>query len=133
MAADFLTRQGLAASSSAIKLRNLRSTKLAEGRPDALIGSITFREKSAVHNLFLVAEYKGEQWDLAISSYHVSKDPEDGTDNVEENFIDQLDLDADGVDEIVTISGYYESWDYTIYKAQQGTWKKVYQGGGGGC
>jgi hypothetical protein len=133
LAVDFLARHGLAVSSSSIELRNLRSTKLAEGRPDALIGCVTVKEKSALHNLFLVVEQKGEQWDVAISSYHVSKDLEYRTDDVEENFVDQLDLDADGVDEIVTISGYYESWDYAIYKEQNGAWKRVYQGGGGGC
>jgi len=38
-----------------------------------------------------------------------------------------------GVDEIVTISYYYESWDYAIYKEKDGKWEKVYKGGGGGC
>lgn len=119
--------------SSAIKLRNLRATKLGPDRPIALIGSVTARQKDAAHNLFLVAEQSGGQWNVALSSYHISKDLEDGVDDVEENFVDQLDLDADGMDEMITISSYYESWDYAIYKFQQGVWKKVYQGGGGGC
>ena len=47
--------------------------------------------------------------------------------------MEQLDLDGDGTDEIVTINTYYEGWDYTIYKEQKGKWEKVCQGGGGGC
>jgi len=58
---------------------------------------------------------------------------EDYTANVEEDYMDQLDLDKDGVDEIVTISWYYKSWDYTIDRERKGMWQKVYQGGGVGC
>jgi hypothetical protein len=47
--------------------------------------------------------------------------------------VEQLDLDGDGTDEIVTINTYYEGWDYTICKEQKGKWEKVYQGGGSGC
>jgi hypothetical protein len=70
---------------------------------------------------------------VALASYHLTKDTEDYVDDVEENFVDQIDLDASGQDEIITISYYYESWDYAIYKSRNGTWEKVYTGGGGGC
>lgn len=39
---------------------------------------------------------------------------EDGTDSKDETFVGPLDLDDDGIDEIITTSYYYESWDYTI-------------------
>jgi hypothetical protein len=48
-------------------------------------------------------------------------------------FVDQLDIDGDGVAEVVAAGGYYESNDYVIYKKQRGQWRAVYQGGGGGC
>jgi len=134
LAAGLLAKHGWsAASQSAIGVRNLRATKLGAGRSEALIGSVTVKEKIAIHNLFLAAEHREGRWSVILSSYHLAKDVEDGTDNVEETFLDQLDLDNDGVDEIVTISGYYESWDYAIYKEQKGTWRQVYKGGGGGC
>ncbi len=120
-------------SSTAIRIKNLRVTNLRESGPDVLIGSITYKQSPAVHNLFLVAEQKDEKWEVAISSYQVAESGEDATDNVVENFVDQLDLDSDGTDEIVSISGYYESWDYAIYKEKNGKWEKVYRGGGGGC
>jgi len=31
------------------------------------------------------------------------------------------------------MGSYYESNDYAIYKRQQGRWRPVYKGGGGGC
>lgn len=48
-------------------------------------------------------------------------------------FVDQLDIDGDGVAEVVAGGDYYESNDYIIYKKSRGTWRAVYQGGGGGC
>jgi hypothetical protein len=133
LAGDSLTHRGAAGVvPSAIKLRNLRATKLGEGGADALIGSVTLLDKSGVHNLFLVVEQENQSWEIGIASQHDASN-EDDTSNVEENFLDQLDLNSDGTDEIVTISGYYESWDYSIYRNEQSKWKKVYQGGGGGC
>ena len=119
----------------AIKIDELYSTKLGVDRPRSLIGSVTVKGKSAIRHLFLVATEteKEGQYVLPIASYNISKDLEDHTDNVVESFVGQLDLDNDGVDEIVTITSYYESWAYTIYKEKQGKWEKVYQGGGGGC
>ncbi|HXL21520.1 MAG TPA: hypothetical protein VOA78_03565 [Candidatus Dormibacteraeota bacterium] len=134
VAGRFLARKGIAAiSPRALSVENLRVTALGAQRPDAMIGSVTYKGKTANHNLFLVIESSGADWRTIIASYHENKDVEDGVDKVQENFVDQLDLDADGTDEIVTMSGYYESWDYAIYKEEGGTWKKVYTGGGGGC
>lgn len=51
----------------------------------------------------------------------------------ERRFVDQLDIDGDGVAEVIAGGYYYESNDYVIYKKQRGSWRVVYQGGGGGC
>jgi hypothetical protein len=134
VAGRFLARKGITGiSPRALRVENLRVTALGAQRPDAMIGSVIYKGRTANHNLFLVIEASGPEWRTLIASYHENKDVEDGVDNVQENFVDQLDLDADGTDEIVTMSGYYESWDYAIYKEEGGTWKKVYTGGGGGC
>jgi hypothetical protein len=133
VAASLLSRPGAASvAPTAIVVKDLRSTKLRTDGPDALIGSVTLLDKSGVHNLFLVLEQKNQDWETSIAAQHDAISQED-TSNVVENFVDQLDLDGDGTDEIVTISGYYESWDYSIYRNVQSKWKKVYQGGGGGC
>ncbi|HXR10445.1 MAG TPA: hypothetical protein VN792_06690 [Candidatus Acidoferrales bacterium] len=69
----------------------------------------------------------------ALASYHHWKDVDDGTDSEYETLLSHLDVDGDGIDEIVTTSYYYESWKYTIYKFQNGAWQSVYTGSGGGC
>lgn len=115
-----------------LKIDNLRSTKLVEAGPGVLIGSGTLKLKTGIHQVFLVAEKKTTEYEEALSSYHFGQDEDDASASVE-NLIEQLDLDGDGTDEIVTINTYYESWDFSIYKLEKGAWKKVYQGGGGGC
>lgn len=116
-----------------LKIPSLRATRLRQGGSEVLIGSVSLQEKTKVHDLFLVIQFQPGNTQTLLASYHQSKDLEDGVDRQEEKFVDQLDLDGDGTDEIATISGYYESWDYAIYREQNGEWKLVYKGGGGGC
>lgn len=49
------------------------------------------------------------------------------------SLVDVIDLDGDGVAEVIAEGSYYESNDYVIYKRQAGTWRPIYKGGGGGC
>ena len=43
-------------------------------------------------------------------------------------FIDQLDLDQDGVAELVFRIGGYEGSDYAIWRRQDGAWRQVFKG-----
>jgi len=63
-----------------------------------------------------------------LAPYHLMKDTEDYVDDVEENFVEQIDSDASGKDEIITISYYYESWDYAIYRSRHGKGKRSTSG-----
>jgi hypothetical protein len=119
-------------SESSFKVDNLRSTKLSEAGPSVLIGSATLKRNTSIHQVFLVALKKNFEYAEAVSSYHFARDEDDASASVE-NLVEQVDLDDDGADEIVSINTYYESWDYNIYKQENGSWKKAYQGGGGGC
>lgn len=51
----------------------------------------------------------------------------------ERRLVDYVDIDGDGTAEVIAEATYYESNDYVIYKKQQGRWRSIYQGGGGGC
>jgi hypothetical protein len=134
-AAAVLDKNGAKSVSAAdIKIKNLRATRLGEKRPTALIGTIvTYKAGDEGHNLFLVLEQKGTEWEALVASYRKTTDLEDHTDDIVENFVDQVDLVGGGTDEIITIRGYYESWDYAVYGLEKGAWTSVYQGGGGGC
>jgi hypothetical protein len=134
LASDYLKAHGAETLTlENLKIPSLRATRLKPGGPDLLIGNIALAEKTKVYDLFLVIQFEPGKTQTLISSFHVSNDLEDGKDRQQEKFLDQIDLDGDGTDEIVTVSGYYESWDYTIYRKQDGEWKQAYKGGGGGC
>ncbi len=49
------------------------------------------------------------------------------------DFIDFVDIDRDGMPEIILGNQHYESNDYWILTHRTGTWSLLYQGGGGGC
>lgn len=134
LSAAFLRRKSLPPfEASELNIGALYSTKLQGRAPDSLIGNVTLAQKTAISHLLLVATQDGSQYEITLASFHSGNDVEDHTDDVDEQFVDQLDLDNDGVDEIVTIVGYYESWDYIVYKRTDGIYKKIYEGGGGGC
>jgi hypothetical protein len=133
VAAAYFRRKGINLPAGNIKIDRLYSVSLSADTPNELIGSVTGRQKSAIHHLFLLALKTDRGYVTDFSSYHVAKDVVDHTDDVSEGFVEHLDLDNDGFDEIITMSHYYESWDYAILRRENGQWKVVYQGGGGGC
>jgi len=133
-ASSYLVSKGLQkAATASMRVIDIRSLYLGGQWTRALVGSIILRRKDALHTLFLVLTEKDGQLITSLGSYYKATDVEDGTDSVDEIFLSHFDFYNDGIDEIVTTSYYYESWDYTIYKYQDGAWKTVYHGGGGGC
>jgi hypothetical protein len=133
LAADYLGKSGVKnVQTSAINVDSLYATKLGPTEPDALVGNVTLKQETGLHQAFLLATKKDGKFSVALSSYHTATDSDDAS-QATESFLDQLDLDHDGVDEIITLFSYYESWEYGIYKLQHGKWERIYKGGGGGC
>jgi hypothetical protein len=86
------------------------------------------------HALLLVMEPQGSSYRAALAHYYRAKSKSGIQGDVPgEDFLDQLDLDADGTDELFVRFTDWEAWDFGIYKKQRGRWKLVYRGAGGGC
>ena len=111
------------------------STELRKDGVRAIIGRFDVTSKYAIHRLFAIAEQDGKQYHLTLANLEIQHDVEDGTDKAEREYLDQLDINNDGVDEVVSSVSYYESWAYTIWRfdVKHGGWHKSYTGGGGGC
>jgi hypothetical protein len=91
------------------------------------IGSTTVRENDPENDLLLVISQRSDGgWSIALTSYQLTKE-------VVDCFVDPLDLDYDGSDEIITILSDYESWDYVSYKKKGAEWRKIFAGGGRDC
>ncbi len=113
-------------------LANITTTNLTamdldgDGKAE-LLGSFEVKGyQDTSHALFLIVEPQAADYKIGLSWYKLN--------NKEETYesrrlVDQLDLDGDGIGEVVAQSSYYESTDFTIYKKVKGVWRSVYQGG----
>jgi hypothetical protein len=126
-------KNGVAAALAAkMEVVNLTATDLDRDGKFELVGSFLVDKKDAApmsYTLFLIMEPSGDDFKAAWEWFH--KGSEDAFED--RLFVDQLDFDGDGVGEVVVMGSYYESNDYIIYQRQQGRWRPVYRGGGGGC
>lgn len=87
------------------------------------------------HTLFIIAEPRGKGYEAALLLFQAAKD-EYGDNQVRRDFLDAVDLDADGIAEVILSVNDYRSpddWNYLIYKKQGGRWRSVYRGGGMRC
>jgi hypothetical protein len=128
------SKNGVAAALSAkLEVVNLTATDLDRDGKFELIGSFRVEKKEETapdaFTLFMIFEPEGESLKAALVWFHHGYEGE----YADRHFVDQLDLDGDGIGEVIVEGSYYESNDYIVYKKQQGHWRGVYQGGGGGC
>jgi len=89
--------------------------------------------KNARHDVSLIAKIAESVATVEFARYHKTTDLADGKDSEDVRFVDQLDLDGDGVDEIVVGVTRYENEEFSIYHRTDGSWTQVHLGGQGGC
>jgi hypothetical protein len=134
LAMNEFRKHGLSdASAKKIKIDHLIVTKLDDRGDNYLIGLLLLETKSAWHQVFLIGNIGTSGATTEFAHYHKTTDKEDGMDREGNRFVDQLDLDGDGTDEIVVEITGYESEGFRIYKRQNGSWHQVHVGGQGGC
>jgi hypothetical protein len=87
-------------------------------------------------DLFVIAEPVGASgfaFGLTVANRDKRTPTMEDMNYVEQDLVDALDVNGDGIAEVVTRSVYYESHDYTVFqKRAGGKWRKVYRGAGGG-
>lgn len=116
-----------------LHIGNLVVTEVENHGPKVLIGSLSIKANGARHEIFLIGRVTSSTPATELARYHKTTDLEDGKDSQNVQFVDQLDLDNDGIDEVVTEVTGYESEGFEIYKRQNGLWRRVWVGGQGGC
>jgi hypothetical protein len=126
-------KNGVAAALAAkMEVVNLTATDLDRDGRFELVGSFLVKKEGAApdnYTLFLIMEPAEGGFKAGWEWFH--KGNEDAYED--RHFVDQIDFDGDGVGEVIAEGTYYESNDYVIYRRQQGRWRPVYKGGGGGC
>lgn len=86
-------------------------------------------EKSAILTVILTQTSDGK-WKDIYSMFYATKDESDSR---RCETLDVIDMNNDGVLEIVMKNYFYEAWSYTIVGKVSGVWKEVFTGAGGGC
>jgi hypothetical protein len=116
-----------------IQIERAVATKISQSESELLIGNFSVKAGGAEHDLFLISKLDDSGPSTEMARYHKMADLLDGTDYEGYVFVDQLDLDGDGVDEIVVEMTAYESEEFRVIKRINGVWTRVHVGGAGGC
>lgn len=129
------------------KISNL--TAIAGKSGTILIGSFYAEESTTVHPydqsghplpetipeddvnaVFIIAEKSGDgTYKVTFTWFHTGSDSSFQT----QDLVDVLDIDGDGIPEIVTEFGYSEAVEYHVYRKENGAWVDYFKNFGGGC
>jgi len=116
-----------------IKVANLTATDLDGDGKYEFIGSFTLAAKNKFErDLFLIAKPQGTTMRAEFVKFQAYQPPPEGfLSSID--FVDQLDLDGDGVGEVFATQGGFDGYQYLIFKKVAGRWKEVYDQIGDAC
>jgi hypothetical protein len=83
-------------------------------------------------DLFLIAKPQGAAMKAEFVKFQAYQPPPEGfLSSVD--FVDQLDLDGNGVGEVFTTQGGFDGYAYLIFKKVGGRWREVFNFVGDAC
>jgi hypothetical protein len=118
---------------TSIKVTNLTGTDLDGDGEYEFIGSFTSAAKNKFErDLFLIARSQGTAMRADFAKFQAYQPPpEEFLSNID--FVDQLDLDGDGLGEVFATQAGFDAYAYLIFKKVGGRWRQVYQAMGDAC
>ncbi|MBI1750861.1 MAG: hypothetical protein HY234_05605 [Acidobacteria bacterium] len=126
-----------AASLERLRIDALAVSVLEKNGKPALIGTATIEraDKTGLeHSLFFIAQrdVSGTGFAPVLVEYAQAASEIEGK---EDFFVDHVDVDGDGVDEVVTRLVFYENYRFRIFKKKkgEGIWQKVFETETMGC
>lgn len=117
----------------AIKVTNLTATDLDGDGAYEMIGSFTLAAANKFErDLFLIARPQGRAMRADFVKFKAYQPPpEEFLSSID--FVDQLDLNGDGIGEVFAVQGGFDAYAYVIFKKVGGRWKQVYDTIGDVC
>lgn len=118
---------------ASIQVTNLTATDLDNDGQYEFIGSFRLAAKNKFErDLFLIAKSQGASMRADLAKFQAYQPPpEEFLSSID--FVDQLDLDGDGVGEVFAVQGGFDGYGYLIFKKVSGRWKQVYDQIGDAC
>lgn len=128
---------------NSIKVTNLTATDIDGDSKPEFVGSFMLTTRGSAsggsegpinfeRDLFLIA--KGNATSVRgdfVKFQAYRPPPEQFLSSID--YVDQLDVDGDGIGEVFTIQGGFDAYAYVIFKKVGGRWREVYQGIGDAC
>ncbi len=116
-----------------IKVTNLTATDLDGDGKYEMVGSFTLAAKNKFErDLFLIAKGDAPSMRADFAKFQAYQPPpEEFLSSID--YIEQLDVDGDGVGEVFAIQGGFDAYAYLIFKKVRGRWREVYDQMGDAC
>lgn len=118
-----------------LEVNNLTATDLNGDGQYEVIGDFRIQTgdiSGARRDLFLIATPTGKGYRAELASFQSYRMESGFGRGVA--FADQVDMDGDGIAEVVTIDEGFDAYGYSIYKKQRnGSWRSIYSGSGDAC
>lgn len=118
-----------------LKVNNLTAIDLNGDGQFEFVGDFVIQSGDVVNgarrDLFLIANSQGKALTAELASFQSYKMNSGFGHGV--GFVDQLDIDGDGIGEVVTIDEGFDGYGYSIYKKQNGRWRSIHSASGDAC
>jgi hypothetical protein len=116
-----------------IKVTNLTATDLDGNGKYEMIGSFTLAAKNKFErDLFLIARPLARAMRADFVKFEAYQPPPEGFLH-SIDFVDQLDLDGNGIAEVFAVQGGFDAYGYVIFRKVGGRWREVYNMIGDAC
>jgi len=116
-----------------VKVSNLTATDLNGDGKYEIIGSFALTAKNKFErDLFLIATPQGAAMRADFEKYQAYQPPPEGfLSSID--FIDELDIDGDGIAEVFATGGGFDGYALLVFKKVNGRWRQIFEMAGDAC
>lgn len=110
-----------------IQIDSIHSARLSTIPMRSVLAGVSYTDKKHFCHLLLILDYKKGKYTVSNVYISLAKNDQDSRHIVVYDPIDQLDIDGDGVDEVLVQVTYYEGGDFFILQHKNGKWRAIYE------